>query len=1291
MVHIPCEQESTNVISPNAEFVSSDQSSSFYLGNEGLIFHFMLFHFLIHFAQIFSDRITIIHNLRVSFMADIPLNLDLDQFLAPSYSNFPRFAEFAAYDAVLKAFVLPEFVVAAEKARKAAGKANKGKRPKGVDSLEDNVGDNIHPDLSFEKKFICERAKSGISRCRKCGQPIPKDSLRFGYGSPDPRGEYGAIPIWFHIRCAPLGFVGFDKFDDTLASMCVGFEALTEDERKEAVNTAGKGLSIPKIANGDEDEYAEDFEDQPLSARLVHRRGVSVPLLDKPSDLTGANLLPFQQEGFSWMMAQESNESTRGGILADEMGMGKTLQTISLIIAKRATVRPTLVVCPVAAVMQWYSEIQKFTSNSEILSVHVYHGSQKITAEKLMEFDVVLTTYQTLENEYRKQANKAKVACKYCKKMFLPGKLSFHLKYMCGPNAMRTLKQSMREIKDKGATEKAKRTMGIETSANDAPTISNVLREVVRDSGLLTEEQLSGMTQYDLMRLYGQAAKSVSEAEEVKEEQKKIETEETIQLKTTLKKKTVAQLKEILMDNDITNFAVSSKKDDLIELVVSHGLSTSTSSPESQKARTKKRKAEVDESESSDSSEPDPVPVKKRKTERSSVPIVQPGRRSAAMKAMEVLKSASTSSEEETEPETKSRKRQPPRKKNTKKAVSSSSDSSSDWDSSESEDSSSDSSESSLTDSESSGETIDVLSESERDEPVKKGGRKPVQGSAAAKKTVAPPKKKYDGEGDTKGEDSEEEAVEDVDLNQSPLHCVRWGRLVLDEAHRIKQRTNSTSLAAFALAADYRWCLSGTPLQNRVGELYSLVRFLRFSPFAHYFCKGCDCKSLHFRFIDNKYCQKCGCARTKHYSYFKQVISGPIVKFGVGDGVALNVLKTQVLDTILLRRTKVERQADLNLPTMSVELRKLQLTPEERDFYESLYKQSILKFDTFAKSGTLLHNYAHIFDLLTRLRQALDHPYLIVYGADYVVPTAVNGGGSAGRGICALCQDDIGDEPRAVANCGHKFHSDCVKEYLQEAPQLPMGGCGCPSCFTPLTVKFEDEEDGNEVQTPMPGESMVVTPNASSPPTPSGVTQSSTPDLDGLTQSTKVVRPSTIVEKVGAGSFQSSSKIEALIQELRQIPADSKVLIFSQFTRMLDLIEFRLKQSGIGCAKLTGSLNLTQRTNIIVSFNNDPSVRALLISLKAGGEGLNLQAADHVFLVDVWWNPACELQAIQRAHRIGQMKPVKAIRFVTQNSVEEKVVALQEMKQLVFDATVGQSEGAQKKLDESDLRFLFQH
>ena len=408
------------------------------------------------------------------------------------------------------------------------------------------------------------------------------------------------------------------------------------------------------------------------------------------------------------------------------------------------------------------------------------------------------------------------------------------------------------------------------------------------------------------------------------------------------------------------------------------------------------------------------------------------------------------------------------------------------------------------------------------------------------------------------------------------------------------------------------------------------------------------------------------------------MISGPIIKFGIGDGSALNVLKTQVLDTILLRRTKLERQADLNLPSMTIDIKKTNLTAEELDFYESIYKQSMLKFDTFAAQGTLLHNYAHIFDLLTRLRQAVDHPYLIVYGADYTVPvTEVK----AGRGICALCQDDIGnDEKRAVANCGHKFHSDCVREYVRESPELPTGGTGCPACFVPLTLLFEKDDDEEE-------EGDVVSGETNTPEEVEGEEGG----VPVTSSSVRVSKTSSIVDRVGASTFKSSSKIEAVVAEILATEPDAKCLIFSQFTRMLDLVDFRLKQNGIGCAKLNGSQTLAQRSNIILSFNSDPSMKALLISLKAGGEGLNLQAANYVFLLDPWWNPASEMQAVQRAHRIGQTKPVKAIRFVTENTVEEKVIALQEMKQLVFEATIGQSQGAEKKLTESDLRFLFNH
>jgi DNA repair protein RAD16 len=107
---------------------------------------------------------------------------------------------------------------------------------------------------------------------------------------------------------------------------------------------------------------------------------------------------------------------------------------------------------------------------------------------------------------------------------------------------------------------------------------------------------------------------------------------------------------------------------------------------------------------------------------------------------------------------------------------------------------------------------------------------------------------KRETESDAAGDAVAEEDV--VDLSDSLLHTIEWGRVVLDEAHKIKARTTNTAKCIYDLRSDKKWCLTGTPLQNRVGELYSLVRFLRMDPHAYYFCKvkGCECKSLCWNF-----------------------------------------------------------------------------------------------------------------------------------------------------------------------------------------------------------------------------------------------------------------------------------------------------------------------------------------------------------------------------------------------------------------------------------------------------------
>jgi len=199
--------------------------------------------------------------------------------------------------------------------------------------------------------------------------------------------------------------------------------------------------------------------------------------------------------------------------------------------------------------------------------------------------------------------------------------------------------------------------------------------------------------------------------------------------------------------------------------------------------------------------------------------------------------------------------------------------------------------------------------------------------------------------------------------HRSLLHCARWRRIILDEAHRIKGFTSSTAKACFALRADRRWCLTGTPLQNRVKELQALVRFLKIDPYAYYFCsrKGCDCKTLHWAFgARGAHCENCGHPPMSHFNEFNRKILKPIEQAGFrGAGArALRRLRGEVMTTHVLRRTKAERAADLRLPALEVRLVELELSPAEADFYALIFNRKKAKFDAFVRKGTAMHDSA---------------------------------------------------------------------------------------------------------------------------------------------------------------------------------------------------------------------------------------------------------------------------------------------------------------------------------------------
>jgi len=168
---------------------------------------------------------------------------------------------------------------------------------------------------------------------------------------------------------------------------------------------------------------------------------------------------------------------------------------------------------------------------------------------------------------------------------------------------------------------------------------------------------------------------------------------------------------------------------------------------------------------------------------------------------------------------------------------------------------------------------------------------------------------------------------------------------------------------------------------------------------------------------------------------------------------------------------------------------------------------------------------------------------------------------------------------------------------------------------------------------------------------------------------------------------EPSAKLDVLLPRLQEVVAEGhKALVFSQFTSFLAIVRERIEAAGLAYAYLDGQTR--EREERVRRFQEDPACRVFLVSLKAGGLGLNLTAAQYVFLLDPWWNPAVEAQAVDRTHRIGQTRQVFAYRLVVRDSIEEKVLSLQESKRALADAIIGADNSLIRDLGHEDLELL---
>uniref|UniRef100_A0A0D9ZR51 Uncharacterized protein n=1 Tax=Oryza glumipatula TaxID=40148 RepID=A0A0D9ZR51_9ORYZ len=498
----------------------------------------------------------------------------------------------------------------------------------------------------------------------------------------------------------------------------------------------------------------------------------------------------------------------------------------------------------------------------------------------------------------------------------------------------------------------------------------------------------------------------------------------------------------------------------------------------------------------------------------------------------------------------------------------------------------------------------------------------------------------------------------DADLDGGPLTRVRWFRVVLDEAQTIKNHNTQVARACCGLRAKRRWCLSGTPIQNTIDDLYSYFRFLKYEPYSV-------------------------------YGSFRSMI-----KYQISRDATRGYKKLQaVLKIVLLRRTKetlIDGEPIIKLPPKTIQLSKIDFSKEERTFYMMLEEGSREKFKEYASAGTIRENYANILVLLLRLRQACDHPLLLKGKEKDLIDTGsvevakklpketvINllGQLEGDYAICSRCSDP--PEDVVVATCGHVFCYQCVHKSLTSDENVcPSPSCGkklsAQSVFSPGVLRFciADKLE-------------------------SGATTSSSVEADG---SPSICESSYISSKIRAATDILNSIVNTpaltwsdTMESSPSEVAPSKAIVFSQWTGLLDLLELSLDSSRIKFRRLDGAMSLNLREAAVREFNTDPEVRVMLMSLKAGNLGLNMVAACHVIMIDPWWNPYAEDQAVDRAHRIGQTRPVTVSRLTIKDTVEDRILALQEKKRKMVQSAFGEDKpgGSATRLTIDDLQYLF--
>ncbi|XP_076317291.1 transcription termination factor 2-like isoform X6 [Tachypleus tridentatus] len=485
-------------------------------------------------------------------------------------------------------------------------------------------------------------------------------------------------------------------------------------------------------------------------------------------------------------------------------------------------------------------------------------------------------------------------------------------------------------------------------------------------------------------------------------------------------------------------------------------------------------------------------------------------------------------------------------------------------------------------------------------------------------------------------EDKKNESKEIVKEGKgtSILMHVAWERIILDEAHNIKNRNSAAARAVCCLHAKYRWVMTGTPIHNSLTDMYSLLRFLKCSPFDEY--------QVWKKWVDNN---------------------------SIQGSTRLNTL----VKTLLLRRTKKDTDTKGNplveLPPKKTKVILLHLTTKEKEVYEKLLSFSRSMLVNYLEKETEKQQSVRKTDQFIVKRQETEN------------------------------KKDVSDLPFGAPQISGKNNSESPKSVNASfflTLLLRLQQCCAHLSLLAQVVEndvlitsssdgIEDKEDklsaqlmGLSLRDKNLAECSLLHQNISQKDCSSSLNlgiYKNDPDFKKDASSTKVTDILVRIKEISKQST-SSENIE-------------KCVIVSQWTSMLEVIAHHLKAVGISYYLIQGKVSAEDRMKAVDDFNNNPhGIKVMLLSLKAGGVGLNLTGGNHLFLMDLHWNPALDIQACDRVYRMGQKKEVTIYRFICQNTIEEKIQQLQKKKLHLAGVIEGAGQKAQM-LTLDDLKLLF--